>query len=191
MNTDLFFSILETFSLVSGIFFIFLQVKQVSWMWHINNLCCLAALVVFAHQRLWASMGLNVYYIVVGLIGIISWKKAKSQSSDILVRKMNGKVCGLSIIAFLVGALALFYILKTTGDPAPIADALVGASGAVGMVWLLRCYIQNWGAWLFSDVISLFLCLSSGLYSLAALYLAYIVVAIIGWREWHLKGKPL
>ncbi len=191
MNTELFFSILESFSFVAGIFFIFLQVKQVSWMWHINNLCCFAALVVFAHQQLWASMGLNIYYIVVGVIGVIAWKKEKAESKAILVRKMNGITWVLSVLAFLVGFGVLFYILKITHDPAPVADALVGASGAVGMVWLLRCYIQNWAAWLFSDVISLYLCLSSGLYFMSALYLAYIIVAIVGWREWRVKGIQL
>ena len=71
----MFFSVLESLTLVFGLAYVLLQVKQSRWMWPVDILCCIAAVIVFAHQRLWASMGLNVYYLIMGFVGIVAWNK--------------------------------------------------------------------------------------------------------------------
>lgn len=185
------FQILETFTLASGLVYIFLQIKQNRWMWPIDILCCLAAVVVFAHQCLWASMGLNVYYLVMGIIGWFSWKKdvQKTGEKGIRIRKMSVATLIGSVFAFAASLALLFWALKITGDPSPFMDALVGASGIVGTVFLVRTYLENWYVWIVSDTISAVLCLIQGLYFMAVLYLLYTVMAVVGLLEWRRSGK--
>lgn len=158
-------------------------------MWPIDIIACLATTIVFAHQNLWASMGLNVYYLVMGVVGVIAWQKDKKAmdgaDSNIRVRRMSRRVYAWSGLAFVAMGLALYFILKITHDPSPVVDALVGASGVVGTVWLVRCYLENWILWIISDLISVLLCLSQGLYLMAALYLVYTLMAIVGLRNWR------
>ena len=186
----MFFSVLESLTLVLGLAYVLLQVKQSRWMWPVDILCCIAAVIVFAHQRLWASMGLNVYYLIMGFVGIVAWNKdaQKVENEQMRVRKMSRKTLVVSLLAMVVSGMGLYYVLKLTGDASPAVDAIVGASGIVGTVWLVRTYLENWIVWLFSDIVSTLLCLSQGLYWMMALYLVYTITAVIGWREWRSKA---
>lgn len=185
------FQILETFTLVSGLVYIFLQVRQNRWMWPIDVLCCFAAIVVFAHQSLWASMGLNIYYLVMGIAGWFSWKRdaKKTGENGIRIRQMSAMARIGSLLGFVASFVLLYWALKVTADPSPFADALVGASGIVGTVLLVRSYLENWYVWLFSDTLSLLLCFMQGLYFMAILYLVYTAMAVVGLLEWRRDGK--
>ena len=184
------FSVLESLSLVFGLAYVLLQVKQSRWMWPVDILCCIATVIVFAHQRLWASMGLNVYYLIMGFVGMAAWKKdaQKVENEQMRLRRMSRKTLAVSLTAMVVSGIGLYCVLKLTGDASPAVDAIVGASGIVGTVWLVRTYLENWIVWLFSDIVSTLLCLSQELYGLMALYLVYTITAIIGWREWKSKA---
>ncbi|MGM9788388.1 MAG: nicotinamide riboside transporter PnuC [Candidatus Cryptobacteroides sp.] len=183
------FTFLENASLLLGLVYVWLQVKQNRWMWPVDILCCVALIVVFAHQRLWASMGLNIYYLLMGVIGIMEWKKESEKVEGIKIRKMSLKTALLSLVAFIPVLIILFLILKATGDPYPLTDAFIGASGVIGTVWLVRLHIENWAVWLISDIVSTILCFVSGLYSMSVLYLVYTLMSIVGWRQWKKEGR--
>lgn len=185
------FNILETVTLVAGLVYVFLQVRQSIWMWPVDILCCAAAIVVFCHQQLWASMSLNIYYLVMGCIGIAAWRQdaAKAESGTIRLRHMTLRSGLLSLAGFVGAAAVLYYVLTLTGDSSPVLDTFIGASGVVGTVWLVKSYLQNWYVWIVSDLISTILCLTQGLYLMALLYLVYTVVAVIGLRAWHRDGR--
>ncbi len=185
------FDILEIVTLVAGLVYVFLQVRQNIWMWPVDILCCAAAIAVFAHQSLWASMGLNIYYLVMGCIGIAAWRQdaAKTESGVIRLRHLGLKAGLLSLAGFLGAAAVLYYVLTLTGDSSPVLDTFIGASGVIGTIWLVKSYLQNWYVWIASDLISTILCLTQGLYLMALLYLVYTIVAVIGFFEWRRDGK--
>src|SRR5690606_39745444 len=53
-----------------------------------------------------------------------------------------------------------------------------------GSFLLSRRILENWVVWIIVDVIYLYLYISKELYLTTLLYTAYIVIAIIGYREW-------
>ncbi len=185
------FSVLESVTLFAGLIYVFLQVKQNIWMWPVDILCCAAAIAVFCHQQLWASMALNAYYLVMGFIGLATWKKDAGHFEEqfIRLRRLSVKTAVVSLAGFLVSGVILHYVLSLTGDSSPVMDAFIGASGVVGTVWLVRSYPQNWYIWIVSDIFSTILCFSQGLHLMAVLYLVYTAVAVVGCREWKSKGR--
>ena len=60
---------LEIFSLVTGLIFLILEIRQKNAMWVIGILTGAACAFSFAVQHVWASMGLNIYYLAVSVIG--------------------------------------------------------------------------------------------------------------------------
>lgn len=185
------FSVLESVTLFAGLIYIFLQVKQNIWMWPVDILCCAAAIAVFFHQQLWASMALNAYYLVMGFVGLVTWKKdaAHFEEPTIRLRHLTLRGALVSLAVFIVSGAVLYQVLMLTGDSSPIMDAFIGASGVVGTVWLVRSYPQNWYIWIVSDIFSTILCFSQGLHLMAVLYLVYTAVAVAGCREWKHKGR--
>lgn len=185
------FSILENVALVLGLVYIILQVKQNKWMWPVDILCCIATICVFVHQSLWASAGLNLYYLVMGFVGLAAWTKDEKSSDEdgIRIRAMSLKTVFCSIVLFALCWAGLYMLLKASGDPAPLCDAFVGSSGVIGTYWLVKCYVENWLLWIASDLASMALCLTQGLYGLALLYTVYTVVAVVGFIKWRRNGK--
>ena len=184
------FQILENAALFLGLVYVWLQVKQNRWMWPVDIFCCAALIAVFAQQRLWASMALNVYYLIMGVIGILEWNKAEVKSSEgVKIRKMSKKIALLSLLAFVPTLALLFFLLRAASDPYPLTDAFIGASGVIGTIWLVRLHLENWIIWLISDIVSTILCLVSGLYPMAVLYLVYTLMSIVGWRQWKKEGR--
>ena len=57
--------------------------------------------------------------------------------------------------------------------------------GAVITTWMVaRKILENWVYWLVIDAVSIFLYLDRELYLTAALFAAYIVIALFGLQQW-------
>ena len=67
---------IEIFALVTGVVYLVLEILQKNSMWVVGILTSTACAFEFAITHVWASMGLNLYYVVVSVIGFIQWRKA-------------------------------------------------------------------------------------------------------------------
>lgn len=187
----MFIKILEIFTLLSGVFYVLLQIRQSRWTWPFDIVVSAASIIVFASGHIWASMGLNVYYLIMGVCGTIAWKKDEAKASEgaLRLRKLPKRELIFSLLILLAGSVGAFFLLRTLDDPAPLLDGIVAVASIVGTYWLLRSYLENWLLWIFSDLVSTALCLSQGMYWMALMYAAYTVAAVIGWRHWKKQGE--
>ena len=48
-----------------------------------------------------------------------------------------------------------------------------------------RTLLENWFYWFVIDCISIFLFVSQGIWLYAGLYVVYLVLVVIGYREWR------
>ncbi len=65
---------LEIFTLVTGVLFLIFEIRQSNWMWFFSLLSSAAAIVSFTRGGLYASAGLNVYYVVMAVVGAVQWR---------------------------------------------------------------------------------------------------------------------
>ena len=72
------FSFFSIFTLVTGVVFLILEIRQSNWMWLFQLLSSAAALWVFASEGLWASSALNFYYVVMAFVGLWQWRRDAS-----------------------------------------------------------------------------------------------------------------
>ena len=84
--------------------------------------------------------------------------------------------------------LVLIQVLRATGDAEPRLDAVATVLSVIGTWWLAQSYLQQWVLWIAADVITTTLCIVTGQYWMALLYLAYIGSAIYGYFHWKKKG---
>ena len=182
---------IEIFALVTGIVYVVLEILQKNAMWVVGILTGAACAFEFAVTHVWASMGLNLYYVAMSVVGLIQWRKASGQveEGDIHLRKVSLKAGILSAVLFTAGTAVMVPVLKATGDPAPFLDAVAVMLSVVGTWWLAQSYLEQWFIWIVADVLTTTLCLTTGQYWMAILYLVYIGSAVYGYIHWKSRGK--
>ncbi|MEE0236262.1 MAG: nicotinamide riboside transporter PnuC [Bacteroidales bacterium] len=189
---------MEIFTLVTGVIYIILEIRQKNLMWVVGILTSLAAMWVFFRQGLYASFALNTYYLVTSFIGLWQWRKdidrisqdgSEQKDGTVRLKRLSIKTVAVSAFAVVAGTLALAFLMELLENPMSYLDSAVAVLSAVATWWLVRCYIQQWWLWIAADTVSTVLCASQGLWWMAALYAAYAVSAIIGYIHWKKHGR--
>jgi nicotinamide mononucleotide transporter len=184
---------IEIFAAVTGVLYVVLEILQKNSMWVVGILTGAACAFEFAVTHVWASMGLNLYYVVMSVIGLVQWRKASEAmgKGEIHLARIPKAVAIWSVVLFVVGSLVLMQVLRISGDPAPRLDAVAVTLSIIATWWLAQSYLQQWLLWVVADVFTTTLCLATGQYWMAALYLAYIASAVYGYFHWKRRGKYL
>ena len=184
---------IEIFALVTGVVYLVLEILQKNSMWVVGILTSTACAFEFAVTHVWASMGLNLYYVVMSVIGLIQWRKASEAvgEGEIHLARLPRAVAIWSAVLFVLGSLVLMQVLRAAGDPAPRLDAVAVTLSVIATWWLAQSYLQQWLLWIVADILTTTLCLSTGQYWMAVLYTAYIASAVYGYFHWKRKGKYL
>ena len=175
---------IEIFAFVTGILYLVLEIGQKDLMWVVGILTGAACAYSFGVQRIYASMGLNIYYVIVSCIGLWQWRRDGAQVAEgvIHLQRLTRRTGLWSAVIFVTGSLALIALLRAIGDPESPIDAIVTVMSAIGTWWLAMI-------WIVADVVSCVLCIRTGLYWMSALYLAYAVSAVYGYFHWMNKGE--
>ena len=189
----------EIFTLITGVIYIILEIRQKNFMWVVGIFTSLAAMYVFFCQGLYASFGLNTYYLVTSFIGLWHWRRDKeilqAEGDDsVHLNRLNlssvlagGLVAVIGVLALTLG-MAQLAKLGLQENPMSLLDATATMLSVVATWWLVKSYIQHWWLWIIADALSTALCLSLGMWWMAALYGAYTASAIIGYMHWKRNG---
>ena len=189
---------MEIFTLITGVVYIILEIRQKNFMWVVGVFTSLAAMWVFFRQGLYASFGLNTYYLITAFIGLWQWgrdkKKLMSSSTDepshdvIHLNRLSLKTVVVSSVVAVIGTFALAWLMQMLENPMSYLDAAVAVLSAVATWWLVRSYIAQWWLWILADTLSTILCATQGLWWMTALYAAYTLSAVYGYIHWKKNG---
>ena len=128
--------LIEIFAFVTGVLYLILEIAQKNAMWVIGILTGVACAYSFAVQRLWASMGLNIYYVFVSIWGLYQWRRdsrmlAAGEDPKFIARRIM--ICaaedvGLADPGAMTVAVSASEVLERVGMPEgriPLALAAV------------------------------------------------------------------
>lgn len=197
---------MQIFTLVTGVIYIVLEIRQKNLMWLVGVATSLAAMWVFFRQGLYASFGLNTYYLLTSFIGLWHWgrdrqklgknktkagksKKKQQSTPAVHLNRMPKATLIVSLLVVLAGTFGLALLMKLLEDPMSYLDSAVTVMSAVATWWLVRAYIQQWWLWIVADTLSAALCAYQGMWPMTALYAAYAVSAVIGYIYWKRNGQ--
>ena len=189
---------MEIFTLVTGIIYIILEIRHHNFMWVVGVVTSAAAMWVFFQQGLYASFGLNTYYLITAFIGLWQWSRdrkrmvtAESEGNKSDVIPLNRLTLGAVLVSAAVtvaGTFGLAWLMQLVENPMSYLDSAVAVLSAVATWWLVKSYIQQWWLWIIADTMSTVLCLTQGMWWMAVLYAAYTISALVGLRYWHKHG---
>lgn len=140
---------------------------------------------VFFEKRLYAESGLQVFFILAQLWGWYLWVKVGGDDDRVPVRWLDNlsRTAWLLVTAAL--SLNLGWAMHTfTNAAMPYADAGIAGASVAAQILLAYRRIENWLLWVAIDVAAVLLYIDRGLYPTAGLYGGFLVLSLIGLKEW-------
>ena len=150
----------------------------------------LASYVYFyiASPPLYADAILNVYYFVMSIYGWYFWVQMKNEQYAYPISWCNKKELSVGAILFISSWIIIYYLLITiTNSNTPILDSLVSSSAVASMWWMAKRKMENWIAWVFSNIVAIPLNFYKGFMLFTFMYILFLFLSVSGYREWKQK----
>lgn len=181
---------LEILAVACGLTNIALLVRRSIWNFPFGIAMVALYAVIFYRTRLYGEAGLQVFFAVVQLYGWVLWSRAGGQAEAVAVRWL-GWPARLGWVAFIVlAALAIGTLMQRLTDAAmPYPDAAITAASIAAQFLLSFRRIENWLLWIAIDAGAIALYIERDLHLTAGLYVAFLVLSVLGLREW-MKADP-
>lgn len=191
---------LEYAGVASGLLYLFLEIKQLKAMWIVGFITSLVYVFVFLFAKIYADMGLQIYYVLISIYGFWKWnstnampqvedKSKEGAEKRIEYRSMTPALFIWIMMAILVLYILIFGFLKYfTDSPIASGDALTTSVGIVATWMVAQKIIEHWIFWFMVNILSAYIYYIRDLYPTMFLYVCYAILAVVGLIMWKNKG---
>ena len=186
---------IELAATLFGMVYVWFSIRQSLNTWPAGIITSLLYCSVFFAAKVYAGMGLQLYYLLISIYGWWSWTHGDKTNSG----KDNLKVSQtaialwiwLSAVFFIVIVLMYFLLLLYTDSPIPFWDAFTTSLSIIATWMLARKKLEQWLIWVFVDLVSATVYLYRELYPTVFLFLVYAVMAGIGYYKWQKEPQKV
>ena len=202
---------IEIFGAVTGIIFVFLEIRQNIWLWPVGLVTSAVYIWVFFTSKFYADMSLQGYYLVISCLGWYWWtrgKKRRLRSKATKFREAEGgdveklrieetetkelqvtrlKLSTgimLALVFFLLYIIMWFVLTKLTDSPVPVRDSFITSLSIIATWILARKIYEHWFLWIVVNFVSAVFFLTRGLYPTVILYTVYGIMSFVGLVAW-------
>jgi len=145
--------------------------------------------------RLYANAGINMVYLISNIFGWYMWARTGDDNSTLQITWNSPLQNTLSWVAVVVIYLSVFFLLRrvNSGDNAylqswlPWIDSFNTSFFLVATLLMAVKKLENWQFWIIGNIVSIPIYASQGLYFTSIQYTVFLVLAILGWKEWKAK----
>ena len=125
------------------------------------------------------------------LYGWYNWvQKKDADHYTFPIRWCNKKELMTGFLFFIGSWIAIYFaLIHFTDSNTPVLDSLVSSSAITAMWWMAKRKIENWLAWIFSNIIAIPLNFYKGLMLFTVMYVLFLVLAAWGYAEWKKKAE--
>jgi nicotinamide mononucleotide transporter len=153
--------------------------------WWTGIVGCALFGVLFAWNRLYADVALQVFFVATGGYGWWKWLRGAHGAPLPITHADRGSLLW-TVMAGVIATAAYGALLHTTTDAyAPFPDSTVLVFSVIGQVLMMQRRVENWGFWLLVNTIAVPLYASRGLHLTAVLYAGFWLNAVVSWRNWR------
>jgi nicotinamide mononucleotide transporter len=179
-------SVTEVLGFVTGALCVWLLARQIIWNWPIGIANNALYLIVFLRSGLYGDAGLQVVYMLLGAYGWWTWLHVTPGQTELPITRTSGVTWTWLIPATGVAAIALaFFLARFTDSTVPGWDGFTTALSLSAIYGQSRKYVESWWIWIAADVIYIPLYIYKNLRLTSVLYLVYLILCVIGLREWR------
>jgi len=181
---------LEVTAVVFAMAYLLLAVRENVWCWLFAFLSTAIYTVLFWDVSLLMESALNVYYMAMAIYGWYQWTRGGTNGDELphalAVHSMSGSQHARVIVAIAILSIVSGYLLTENSTAAwPYIDSFTTWSSVITTYLVARKYLQNWLYWIVIDTVSVPLYIDRGLSLTALLFVAYVVIAVVGYFKWR------
>ena len=152
--------------------------KRITWPWW--GISSALYLVLFIEWDLLASALLQIIFIAAAVMGWFGWEVSGAKPGP-----FANKYRLYTVIAIFVATFIFAPILTHIGAVAAFPDALLLFGSLAAQLLMVYEKYDNWPLWLVVDAGYTALYASQGLLFTTVLYIAFTVMAALGWSTWY------
>ena len=179
---------LEIIAVIVSALAVWLTARRHLWCWPIGLVSVLLYARIFLMAKLYSDLLLQLIFAVMQLYGWWQWKSGASaqDSQHIQPQRLPKRGLLIGLLAGAAGSVVLGYVMASFTDAhIPWLDSALTSFSLVAQFWMARKYIANWWLWIAVDIIYVGVYIYKDLNLTAGLYAGFIVLAIIGLRNWQ------
>ena len=183
---------LEAIAVFFGIASVYYSIKKNILVFPTGMVSTLIYVYICLKYKLYADMGINAYYFGMSIYGWYLWSRPATGKEDLPVTWLSKEGIYKSVILFLLSYGILFLVLsKFTDSDVPYWDSFTTSSAFVGMWLMAKKKVENWIAWIITDLVSIPLYLYKGLMLTSFQFIFFTVLAVIGLVSWMKSAKKV
>ena len=209
---------IEVFGAITGIIYVFLEIRQTIWLWPVGIITSAVYIWVFFTSKFYADMSLQVYYLGISCLGWYWWargsghraqgigqgeegsafaetsadkrRKGEGEKGGLVVTRLKSGTGIILIFVFVVLYSVIWLVLsRLTDSPVPGWDSFITSLSIVATWMLARKIYEHWFLWIVVNTVSAALFLTRGLYPTVFLYLVYGLMSFTGLIAWKKSIK--
>ena len=180
---------------VFALVYLYLSVRENIWLWPVGFLASFFYLIFYFQSRLYADMGLQVYYLVVSVYGWFHWmgrrKGPQMPETNLPTLSIGFNQWMKYLSLLLVLTIIIYFILKylpgyinLPDSELPLGDAFTTAGGIVATWMLAQKILENWLVWIVINGFSLGMYVYKELYITVFLFIIYTAMSVVGYYKW-------
>jgi len=178
---------IELLGAILGVVYVFFSIRQNILTWPIGLLTSILYVWIFFNSKLYADMGLQMYYVFISIYGWYEWLKGNQDNAreKLEVNRLNLKLgILLIVISLIIFGMIWLILINYTDSQVPVADSLATSLSIVATWMLARKILEHWLVWIFVDAFSIGLFIYKGLLPTVILFVVYTIMAVVGFVEW-------
>lgn len=164
---------------------IFLAGRNNVHTWWTGMVGCTLFGVLFAQNRLYADVVLQLFFVATGVLGWWRWLRG-NHGSPLPITHAGWRTLTWMIPTGIAATAAYGGLLHLYTDAyAPFIDSAVLVFSVIAQLLMMQRRIESWPVWLLVNTIAVPLYYSRGLHLTAFLYLCFWFNAIVSWIWWR------
>ncbi len=178
---------IELLGAILGVVYVLFSIRQNILTWPVGLLSSILYVWIFFDSKLYADMGLQMYYVFISIYGWHEWLKGNQDNAraKLKVSRLNLKLgLLLTVISLLIFGVIWLILINFTDSQVPIADSLATSLSIVATWMLARKILEHWLVWIFVDAFSIGLFIYKDLLPTVILFVVYTIMAVVGFIEW-------
>ena len=187
------FKIIEIIAVVFGVLSVWYAHKENIWVFPLGIINVLIYIYICISAQLYANAGINVVYFLTNVYGWYNWSRTHDEQGILQISRNTN----IQNILWFLSAIILYgvivWILHTVNQDDPLyldsilpwIDGMNTSFFLCATVLMTMKKIENWWFWIAGNVLSIPVYFSQGLYFTSLQYAIFLVIAVMGLREWN------
>ena len=188
---------IEIVAVVFGVLSVWYAHKENIWVFPLGIINVLIYIYICISARLYANAGINVVYFLTNVYGWYNWSRTNDEQGTLQISRNTNKQNILWFLSAVVLYVFIVLILRTAhqDDPEylnsilPWIDGMNTSFFLCATILMTMKKLENWWFWIAGNVLSIPVYFSQGLYFTSLQYALFLVIAIMGLREWNIRWR--